>query len=148
MGRTLTELLTGRNPVELADSVIGVSRAKEPEMEKVAGLADRIANAGYDDPDLVDLGIGADFGGDGLDPETLEKLASAVERVQGALSHIRPDIELESILSMEGRRLLEGVEVTDLEDIPLEKTAGRHGEFGPATKAKVFGELRLRRSGR
>ena len=113
MRTTLTELLLGRDPVEVADRIVGAPRTD-------AGLL-KEASA-FDDTDLG-IEVDTDSFRSSLDPDDLEKLASATERVLGALAHVRPDLDLEDILSIEGRRLLEGREIRSLEDVPFEKNA-------------------------
>jgi len=137
MRKTLTELLLDRNPVEVADAIVGASREdREEGIEKNATIDDALST----------LGIEADLGGSesGLDPEHLEKVASAVERVVGALSFVRPDVELEDILSVEGKRLLEGREIPQLEDSPFEKQASRR--ITPALKERIRAHLGRRQS--
>jgi len=62
---------------------------------------------------------------EGVDPDELEKTASAVDRVLGVLENLRPDLEVEDLLSLEGRRKLDGRHVQTLDGSPLEKTASK-----------------------
>ena len=113
MRQTLTELLLDRDAVDMADRVVGKSQDDGVSKEAMAD----------EDDDELGLGVDTDAFRFDQDPDELEKLATAVERVIGALTYVRPDLELEDILSLEGRKILEGREIVSLDGSPLEKVA-------------------------
>jgi hypothetical protein len=135
---TLSELLL-LNPRAVADKVVGVKGTKE--VEKTAS-----AEASDGGGDRKDTSLGADIElPDGPDPDELEKIASAVERVLGALQYVRPDLDVEDILSLEGRRILGTATIKNLDDSPFEKVASHEGVLSPKVRERLRS---LRTSGR
>lgn len=119
--KTITELLRGIDPVKVAEQVAGIapeattSEVESEELEKDAS-ADLLSG----------LEIEASTNKPELDPDQLEKLASKIEQAISALELIRPDLDLEEILSLEGRRILAGRTLNNLDDIPqLKKEASK-----------------------
>jgi hypothetical protein len=112
--KTITEHLRGINPVRVAEQAAGMGRSDPEGIEKEASA---------DDGTPEDIEFDADLGGSGLDPDGLEKLASAVEQVISLFDMVRPDLDIEDILSVEGKRALAGIELRDLGDLPIEKKA-------------------------